>query len=295
MRNLVFLNHDDVRNGGSTVARSEQMAELSLRMFGPKKWNISYTSDACIRNAIVIVHKGFLERTSLGQLEAMKSANNILIADYIDIKPIHAQMRFFDAFLASSHAQAAWLKTNFPHIPTFHVTQRVDPRLPALTVQMETFRAAYFGARRDPAAPFNMKFQTELAQEVDIIPTPTDNIAWMDKLATYNCHYAVRASQPWDGFKPLGKAFIAARYGCPIIISTVDQDAEFYLGADYPYLLRSDNLNDVTATLAQARDDFRGPRWTLALEILKDIKNKTTDSFLMNEFKAAIDYFSTPA
>jgi hypothetical protein len=115
MRNLVFLNHDDVRNGGSTVARSEQMAELSLRMFGPKKWNISYTSDACIRNAIVIVHKGFLERTSLGQLEAMKSANNILIADYIDIKPIHAQMRFFDAFLASSHAQAAWLKTNFPH------------------------------------------------------------------------------------------------------------------------------------------------------------------------------------
>ena len=81
MKNLVFLTHDDVRTWGSTLARSEQMAELSLRAFGPKKINISYTSDPEVYSSLVIANKGFLERASLETLEQLQGRGNIIIAD----------------------------------------------------------------------------------------------------------------------------------------------------------------------------------------------------------------------
>ena len=172
-------------------------------------------------------------------------------------------------------------------MPHFTSHERVDPRIPNCDVPKDKLRTAYFGTNS------NMKHQQDLCGDVACIATPTHDASWMTSFADFNFHYGVRQSQAWDGFKPFGKGFIAARCGCPIIVSSIDQDAELYLGSDYPYLLKDDSLQNVRSVLEQVCIDFGNARWKVALDIMFDIRAKSTDDFVIREFAAVAKEYLT--
>lgn len=254
------------------------MAALSLDLFSVKGFNIAYTTDDKeIRNSLVIINKGFLEFGHVRQLERLRGHRNILVADYVDAKIPVDRLEFFHAFMASSHAQAAWLRAHVPHRPIFHVTHILDARLPDVSVSGDRLRIGYFGVL------INACYVDELGDRVNFFETIGDDPSWMRHLKTHNCHYALRRSQPRNGFKPFIKGFVAAKYGCPIIVSADDGDASAYLGEDYPYFVSDTSLGAVTNLLAEVKQDFGGPRWRSAVEIMAEVRAKSTLAVVREE------------
>lgn len=284
LKTIVFLTCDATRTWGSAILRAQQMAALSLDLFSVKGFNIVYTTDDKeIRDSLVIVNKGYLEFGHVRQLKRLRRRRNILVADYVDFKIPTDHLEFFHAFLASSHAQAAWLRAHVPHKPVFHVTHIVDTRLPDLSVSSDRLRIGYFGIL------INACYVDELGDRIDFFETIGENPSWMRHLETHNCHYALRRRLPWNGFKPFIKGFVAAKYGCPIIIAADDGDALAYLGEDYPYFVSDTSLEAVNDLLAEMKQDFGGPRWRSAVEIMAKVRAKSTLAVVRAEWKTAVD------
>lgn len=94
----------------------------------------------------------------------------------------------------------------------------------------------------------------------------------LSALSRFNCHVSIR-----DGLqakmKPATKVVSAAAVGA-VIITTKDESALELLPNDYPYWVGT--VKYFQDVLENAAGDFGGPTWNRALEMMAEVKEKTS-------------------
>ena len=268
-------------NSGSTVLRGQQLSELIKRCLPTR--NVFYSSYCDIANAVVIVNKSCITEHGDDIVARLKSRNNIVLLDLVDARPSRSVAETADGLIASSLGAFRSYRTNWPHKRAFHITHHVDTRMPVPREPATTLAMGYIGELVNTTIP--------AAVADDITPVGVDtssaSIAWMDGIAQFNCHYAVRQQRAIDGHKPFLKGFVAAFYGSNIIIQEDAGDASYYLGPDYPYLLRRHMTeNDLVEMIGFVKESFGGKDWLYGLEIMDEVRRRSSIAFVLDEITA---------
>ncbi len=280
-RDVVFLYDEKYAQAGSTVLRSQQLSEIVAAHYEGQRNVRLVNSAADIHDAVVILAKGFLKLVTPEQLRSLRR-DNIVVADFVDEPPRKELLGELDALMASSLCGYRSYRTLFRDMPAFHVTHHVDVRIP---FQEEAaagdFRAGYFGEL------VNTIRKEEIARLVDFnsVDTSKQTNDWIEALAGYNFHYALRRTRKIDGAKPFLKGFVAAHCGCNMMIQRSVGDAPFYLGADYPYLLDDDaGPETIVEALERAKDSIGGPEWRYGRQIMREVQARSSLPYVLNEF-----------
>lgn len=271
---LVFLTGDHPSFAGSRFLRARQLSRIARRGLEPLgvQASVSVSPDA-VSNAVVVLNKSFLAVSAADQLSDLRARSNAVLADFVDMQPSPDLCQAVDGFLASSYRQERFLKTTYPDKPTFRVLHHADIRIRADCAAATTSGVGYFGQ------PYNGLHLERLAAEslCDFVYAGTvDHTGWMDRLADYAFHYAVRASQPFDGFKPFTKGAVAARCGAVILASSDEEEAVLQLGEEYPFLLASTAFEDVRDAVIRIRDSHGGPEWQAAQAAMLKVRQRSS-------------------
>jgi hypothetical protein len=305
---------------GSTFLRGRQLTELlSARL--SDHYSFRFTTDCQPTDSIVILTKGFLVGASRQSLADLKSGRNVLLADPVDLgmpaAGLIALAAAVDGFVASSKRQEAALKEQFPGKPCHLVTHNVDQRLPDFRPPSDKLRVAYVGLRQ------NCRYASEMSQLAEIVETPNGGSTdgWMARLPEFNCHYALRGpdnsfglksflvgllsrpvivrpskglfgrSHDFVAFKPFTKGFTAAHCLSPILTERSESDVQFYLPDDYPFFLPSGGWNEVGDAIRRIRGEFGGKSWRYAVEVMRDIRDRSSSDHIANEFKTMLSHY----
>lgn len=285
---ITFLYSQKFAASGSTVMRGAQLSSLIKGVLSDE-FAITYSDNTEIRGEIIILTKGFLKTTSPEQLRELGKCN-ILVADFVDEPPIDQLVHEVDGLMAASLVALTNYLTHYPEKSIHNITHHVDTRIPwGFAVPGGNLKSGYFGEKVNTiSSPAVEKFVTIV--QVD---TSTQSVAWMDELTKYNFHYAVRRKRKIDGAKPFLKGFTAAHAGANIIIQRGEGDASYYLGPDYPYLLKDAcSEEDILEALRAIQDDFGSSNWQYGLEIMRDVKHRSSLDFIIKEFRNMIHTFT---
>jgi hypothetical protein len=284
-RDIAFLYNPRFKETGSTILRGQQLSQMVSTHYGTKRW-VSYTDNTDLDGKIVILTKGFLKSTSPEQLRDLAS-RNILVADFVDEPPQSALVDEVHALMASSLCGYRNYLLKYPHTPSFHITHHVDTRIPPHWRQPKaSFDAGYFGEMSNTVKDDDIAAYVAFNQ----VDTSRQTQAWMDAIGKYSFHYAFRKSRDIDGDKPFLKGFVAAHCGANMLIQNAAGDALYYLGNEYPYLLpRKATRVDIKEKLLFAHDSFLGPEWKFGLEIMEEIRKKSSNQHILAEFSQMID------
>ena len=323
---VVFLSApDSIRlYYGSTFLRGRQLTELlSTRL--SDRYSVTFTTDSQQTDSVIVLTKGFLAGASPQSLADLGAGRNILLADLVDlgmpVADLIALAAMVDGFVASSKQQMAALQKQFPDKPCHLVTHNVDQRLPAFEPPSDKLRIAYVGLRQ------NCRYLSELGQLAEILETPSGGSTdgWMARLPEFNCHYSLRRpddsfgfksfivglfgrahdavvfrpstkglfSRPHDFvvFKPFTKGFTAAHCLSPILTERSESDAQFYLPDDYPFFLPAGTWNEVSDAIGQIRGEFGGKSWRYAVDVMRDVRDKSSSDHIANEFKTMLGHY----
>jgi hypothetical protein len=288
------------------------------------RYSVTFTTKAAHTDAIVVLTKGYLVDAPSQSLAGLRTNQNILLADPVDlgmtVTDLTALAATVDGFVASSQRQLAALKDRFPEKPCHLVTHNVDRRLPAFAPPSDKLRVAYVGL------PKNCRYREKLSYLADIVETPTGRSSdtWINRLPEFNCHYALRRddslslksfladllgrsggpiifspsrqglfSRPtgFFEFKPFTKGFTAAHSGSPVLAERNEGDTQFYLPDDYPFFLPGGTWNEVSAALRQVAGEFGGMSWKYALDVMRDVRDRSSPSHIANEFKTMLAHY----
>ena len=326
MRTVVFLSAPDSLRlyYGSTSLRGRQLAELLAARLSDD-YSITFTTDSKQTDSVVVLTKGYLASASPQSLADLKAGRNVLLADPVDLGMPAADLvglaAMVDGFVASSQLQLAALKKQFPDKPCHLVTHNVDQRLPVFEPPGDRLRVAYVGLLQ------NCRYLSELGELAEILETPSGGSAdpWMARLPEFNCHYALRRpdnsfgfksfivslfsrahdavvfrpsakglfSRPHDFvvFKPFTKGFTAAHCLSPILTERSESDAQFYLPDDYPSFLPAGSWNEVRDAMLRIRADFGGKPWRYAVDVMRDVREKSSSDHIASEFKTMLGHY----
>ena len=103
-----------------------------------------------------------------------------------------------------------------------------------------------------------------------------------------NVHYALRKARRIDGFKPFLKGFTAASCRSNIIVPRDESDARYYLGSDYPFILKDESLNAVLEMIEHAKSSFAGAEWRRGLEIMESVRQRCDPTQIASQLKALL-------
>jgi hypothetical protein len=323
--NVVFLSTQDAIRlyYGSTFLRGQQLSSLlSSRLCD--RYSITFATDGSPTDSIVVLTKGWLAGASPELIVELKKNRNILLADPVDLGMCRSELAALaaaiDGFIASSQQQLAVLTKQFPDKPCHLVTHNVDQRLPDFAPPEGELHLAYVGLIK------NCRYADSLGRLAEIVETPEvgANDDWMGRLPEFNCHYALRPDESlgFDAFvasqlgrrhdpvafnpsrnglfgrprdfvavKPFTKGFTAAHCQSPILTDRDEDDAEFYLPEDYPFFLPSTSWEEVSDALRRIREEFGGRSWRYALDVMRDIKDKSSPDHIAGEFRTMLAHY----
>ncbi len=286
-RRIAFLVDETYATSGSTLMRGHQLADIVRSHLG-EHYDVEVGTDLDVRDAIVVLTKGRLQRISAYEMQRVARAAAATIADFVDDPVRPNLLEFLDVLWASSiGALNASLATR-PLIATDLVTHHVDPRIPRCAPAAR-FAAGYFGE------PTNAVLTEEIARSVTVVPVDTkaerSGDGWIAELGEFSLHYAVRPTLPPKIHKPFLKGFVAARSGANIMIDRSDGDALAYLGEDYPYLLPDNTPATILAGVEFARQSFGSPTWRDGLEVMRHVETLCTPERVAHEVSRSLRRF----
>ena len=110
-------------------------------------------------------------------------------------------------------------------------------------------------------------------------------------------HYAVRGPTARPAVenriaKPFTKGFNAAAVGANVLVNRQVDDAEFYLGNDYPFLINGLDQNSLREGVEKAQDLYRSPDWQRGLDIMKDVRERCSARAIAQELDDVLSTFS---
>jgi len=284
-RPVLFVDSLPELRAGSSYLRTTQLCELSKAAFEDAGIRSQVTSSLAHRDSILILNKNSLLATKPWRLRRLKRRNNVVVADPLDGKVDAERLGCCDLLLAASLTQFDALSTEFPDKKVAYVGHHVDLRLPPVNPPTERFRLGYFGEIGNAAFSETPNLPVEF---VAIETMRADITGWMEKLALFNAHYALRKTQSFDGFKPFTKGFVAAHCGSPILVGSDDVEARRHLPADYPFVADASSVETVIAAIGRMREAFVGPEWQIALDAMAGIRRQTTPDAIADQLVRAI-------
>jgi len=284
-RSIAFLYAAQYQNTGSTILRSQQLSDVVRSLYEGDR-DICYTDSLDIRDSIVILSKGFMKAHDPEVIRTLSRAN-VVVADFVD-DPVNAELLDeIDVIMASSLTGYKDYLSRYGHKAIAHVTHHVDTRIGAQSkCAMDRFSAGYFGELVNTIA-------TRAIEELvsfNLVDTSRQTLDWMGQLRQFNFHYAVRRSRRIDGAKPFLKGFVAAHCGANMLIQKGAGDARYYLGNDYPFLV-ADDVDElgILEQLRRAKGLFGGREWAYGLEIMEEVKARSSLRKVQEEFAAMIE------
>ena len=86
------------------------------------------------------------------------------------------------------------------------------------------------------------------------------------------------------------KGFVAAHCNANIIVQRNESDALYYLGSDYPFLIDGNATgSEVLNMLRRVKESYGDADWKHGLDIMCEIKERTSNAFVLNEFLHVIE------
>ena len=266
--------------------RGRQLSEIArLHLEGDVE--VAYVDESAVHGlseSIVILTKSFLKGTTREELNALKNARNIVCVDFVD-DPVRNELdECVDVYIAASILQFVHLSEARPDKLVHLISHHADPLIAGRMVPEECCNIGYFGEMA------NVLYSKELRGVIDFcqVDTKVARTDWMLRLRHSNVHYAVRNRRPIDGYKPFLKGFTAARCQANIIVPLNESDARYYLGSDYPYILKDDSLRSVLEMIDYVKDSFGGPDWNRGLEIMTSVRERCSPTQIASEIRALV-------
>lgn len=286
-KNIAFIYSFKHRNAGSTIMRGEQLSNI-IRDNCSNKYNVTYSPSAYFINSILFLTKGYLKEVSIEELKKLKEKGNILLFDFVDDKVRLDILEYADVLIAASITSYLYYCKNFK-IEVRMLTHHVDPRISKLQFKpINNIKMAYFGEIPNT-------FNSELIRnKVDMhsVNTRTSDDRWLENISNYNCHYALRNNRAIDGGKPFLKGFTAASLQSNILIQRSEKEALYYLTDNYPFLYDGSlDEHSINTYLEEVKDSYGSKDWLYGLEIMQDVRHRSSDSSIVSEFESIIDDF----
>lgn len=275
---VVFLTARATSHIGSTACRAYQLSQI---LNDVAKAPVSEVVESLpfglarpMRNKIVVVNKWAMYRLKLPAIN-MLFRNNLVILDPVDGKLPESATGNAHAILSCSFDALGSLRAKYKDLRIDFLPHHVNTQVPAHVAQQDSFFPAYFGE------PDNLlhRHELEVSGGVAIVETPTGREperSWTSQIPLFSAHVAVRRHRDFDGTKFFYKGAFAARAGAVIVTPRTENDVEYFLGADFPFLARSEQLDDVLEALEAAREGFGGAEWKEALSRMQEVKARTS-------------------
>jgi hypothetical protein len=274
---MVFTYQAGYEDLGNVLLRAHQVADLLSDQAPPfpiYSQSLENLYLAKPRGRTIVVTKTGVKLKHLGLLTALKKAGNLLIFDMVDgVLPAELE-NLPDAYGCSSVTELeARHQAGHKAFASLHAP---DHRTPRRSFDSKEFGIVYFGMAENARHLGDIDDVVALGYEDmpahrEVHPLPTA----LGLMAEASHHYSIRQWNPRDGFKPLTKAAVAGTFGACIIASADEYEAVALLGADYPYLAPSSELDDVTRTVEFAKSSYLSDTWQTAVERMVELTRKT--------------------
>ncbi|SDW59472.1 hypothetical protein SAMN05444358_1011250 [Ruegeria halocynthiae] len=250
------------------------------------------------KGAIVIFHKSAASNLGPELRASLKKVAAGICVDHLDVVAGPFEPGFVDVHLAASYESERMLCKGLPALdPTpgaqvRHLRHHADPRLVSGSAPVSGFKLGYFGL------PENVVLPSELAKEA-VVPGYNgkgDVNAFIARLSEANFHICTRdpSSALTRGIlssKPFTKGFNAAVIGANVLVNRQVHDAEYYLGADYPYFVDSTDVSAISEGVERASKEFGGAQWGMAQTRMLDVARQVAPSEVMVELDKILRLF----
>ena len=244
-----------------------------------------------IRDSIVIVHKTVA--WSAEALYQLKNNGNILLYDILDYEDpeLECKLEVLDGLILCSHrAMDEYRATPWVNKPVHFIAHCTNPRIKERKGHLPHFSPLQNGA------PENVLLYPSLLNTLPSVFCYTDCTPmeiWLQATQNANFFYAVRPPVSRMRAKPFTKGFTASKLNANILIHKDDGDALFYLGEDYPYLIKEEISEEVVLRyMRKAQNDFDGPEWHRGLEIMASFRDAFSDATLSRQFFEMIAHYA---
>jgi len=242
------------------------------------------------KHAVVIGNAHALRSLGRDRLMALRENSAGLCMDHIDSVPHPEDLGVYHVHILASHAgcrrvKARLAKNGVSSSTVAHVTHHADLRIRQTSLTKDRpFQIGYLGNPKNMVAPPD-------ASQVSLLSYDNQQEfeAALGEFGRCPLHYAVRTkSHSPNASKPFTKGFTAAAMGANIIVDRNTDDAEFYLGPDYPFLLNSSQPEDIAAGLEHAKDVYESAEWDRGLEAIEHVWHLSNPKFVAAELSNAI-------
>ncbi|MFQ5622821.1 MAG: hypothetical protein ACE5FS_05425 [Paracoccaceae bacterium] len=278
------------RNVGSKIMRCDQLCAIARRYLG-ERYEFSLVSPPPPRNparqvrfarqcrgAVVILLK-HVERVLVGDAIAeLRAGARAICVDYVDSPPTAAFAPLVDVHIAASRAGLEMLRERLsgdgyaprPGAEIRLVTHHADPRIrPRPQPDCGELRLLYLGN------PDNTYIPAAAAADVALAGYGRDDnfASALAAAAGYNMHYCIRR-RPHSAPKPFTKGFNAAAFDRNLLVNRQVDDAEHYLGADYPFFVDSLKPQAIADGIAKAKSLVGSPEWQRGLGAVREMRKR---------------------
>ncbi len=301
---VVFISRRRLWRAGSKIMRCDQLAAIGRRNLG-ERYRFSVralpqmaTDDArrdfaeSLAGRIVVLLKGTGAMLGENGMLMLRAASRGLAIDYVDGHAGECFSPHADLHIAASHAGEAILRRVLARKGSVdgragvaYLTHHHDPRLEGMALRrQDTLRAAYLGHAR------NVHIPREISHRIHRIALGrgVDMPAAFDKLCDFNLHFALRppetaGTRDGDVAKPFTKGFVAAALGANVMVERDADDAGFYLGREYPFLVDDCAPETIVAALDRADSLYDTSAWHEASERMRYLRDMSSPRHVARE------------
>lgn len=303
-RKLIFAYRSGQKNMGGKVMRVDQLAAMARDLLGPR-----YTIETAVvprhqrpracrhflsacKGAIVIFHKSAAASLGPEYRAALRRVAAGICVDHLDIVAPAFERGFIDVHVAASIAGERELIRGLaaldaaPGTQVRHLPHHADPRLRKRAPQ-QGLVMGYFGLVGNAILP-------EQSPVPAIIPEYRRSggigEGFLEQLGQANFHICTRAPghRRAKGIlptKPFTKGFNAAAVGANVLVNRQVQDAEYYLGEDYPFFIEDHRQDALTDGIERAVRDFGGPAWQEARHRMDRMAQRVAAPVIVEELE----------
>jgi len=285
-RKVIFIYRSRRKNNASTIMRAFQLQKILNEEGGLNTEIIDESFIKNIKESVCILNKSFLIDASSKEFEELISQGNTLCLDYIDSRETLFQVNYCHCLIASSIKQFKFYQERYKNKLTHLITHHVDPRLTKTEKKFKNLRIGYFGEEKNGLYIDQLK---ELIYPCYISTKKMSEENWFHEIQNYNGHYIARKINGNNIYKPFLKGFTAAFLNANVIVGLDEGDSTFYLGKDYPYLIKDKSIDGVTKMIKFMQKTFNSRVWFDGLEIMREVKSKSSNKQIIKEFKLMLN------
>ncbi len=286
---IIFLYRSNRKDNASTIMRVFQLQKI-LKVEG--NINIEIIDEKFlnhIKESICIINKSFLIDASANEFEILNKNRNILCLDYIDSKEKLFQIKYSHCLIASSIKQFNFYRKKYKNYLIHLITHHVDPRFQNFKRNNNFLKIGYFGERKNG---LNIEYLHNFVKTHYISTNNQFNTAWIKEISSFNAHYIARSRINKNIFKPFLKGFTAAHFSSNVICCKYDGDSLEYLTKNYPYFLKDYSVKGIIQTIEYMQFTYKSNIWLEGLEIMKNVKQRSSNKYIIKEFKSLLNLIS---